>query len=452
MRILRGVRFSIAQSLVAMFMAAVACSTVVMFRRVWEERFPPAEVHDVHISPDDVRLGLALSDARGYSCLVCESRGGLCLGRAESPGERPTLLTLSRDLDTWAALLDDGTMEFGRIASQERRRVPASPELKRWLEQVHGSKLVEDRTPDPRSTRISVGADGSTCVLLYDEQVETFDVGAGRRMCSFTILVTPGHIRIRDFQPRDLVILGICISNDGDRLAVVTLYFGIEVWDTRGGKLLGCGGSNGCHGAAWSGDEALAFLEARSRGVNLLLGPGATCLSIMHVPRRDPNDASPTPRLFERLRDDPAEFQTGHLDPSPPLATGSDGQVIAALYENWDILVFDAATLQLRYRAKKAFIGESLAVSDDGRTVAVGLIASNKRGGEKPAPQHGITVVDMPTGTASPLWPRPRKSARYAAISAFVLLGLGVGVVLLIRLAPGRGARGKRESGSAIAG
>jgi hypothetical protein len=418
MRSFLRIRFSIAQLLVATLMVAVICSGTVLIERIRAHRFPP-EVQDIQISPDGSRLGLALRGPGEFCCLVCDSSSGRFLRSFESAEGRPVSLAIARDLDAFAAVFADGRLEVGRITSGATSRASPSAEFKHWF--------ANEQTGEWTPISVLISGDGAICALTYDKHVEIIDAPSARRVNSFVTSITARH--------------SVGLSNDG-RCFVVTDagHHNSEVWDTLEGRRLALD-TQSALGAAWVGNETLAFVPwAR---------PMAVC--VRRIQKNEKRAEGSEPYEFVSVRDEVALARTRSVSASPPLVASSDGKVLAATYEHCIVVVLDAATLETRYPAVETkpglYVGDSLAASDDGKSVAAGLV-------EEPywadRPQRKLWVVDMPTGTARELWPNRNERARVVGVLAYVLAGLGVGTWLLWRTAPRDALRNSRKSGPAV--
>ena len=288
-------------------------------------------------------------------------------------------------------------MEFGGIASHERRRVTASNEFTHWLDQVSADTTYTPHPKaDPYVTGISVSADGSTCALLYTNQIEIFDIAEGRRICSFARAALPLPIH-------DLAIRVIELSPDGSRLAVIKARPGIEIWDTKEGKLMAQASLRWSYGAAWLGDEAIALLDPYV---------GYEVVSIMSVPLPHADNRPLKPPLFTSLSDRDSEIRTARLYTPRSFTASPGGQVIAASSVKAELVIFAASSLQVRYSLEHApsYDGTSLAVADDGRTVAMGQTNLWYNGYFRELPQYAVNIIDMPSGAVRPFWPHRDKT------------------------------------------
>ena len=164
-----SLRFSIAQLLVLVTLAAVVCSCAVALRQIWAYPFP-FNVHDVQVSRDGTTVGLALAGP-GRSCVVlCDSQSGQCL-RFVAIGGEPVEIQLSSDLTTWAAVHRDGRIEFGRVASGERWDARPSADVQCRL------------TNHPDRAHIVISGNGTVSAVSYDgTAIAVLNVATGQQL------------------------------------------------------------------------------------------------------------------------------------------------------------------------------------------------------------------------------------------------------------------------------
>jgi WD40 repeat protein len=424
MRRFARVRFSLAQSLIVTLIVAVICSGAVTLQQLLADRFPP-EVQDIQISPDGSRLGVALSGAGKFCCLVCDSTDGRCLRSFESDEGSPVSVAMARDLDAFAAIFDDGRLRIGRITSGATASVPASAELKHWFD--------KERTTNSHPISVGISGDGTICAVGYDKHVEVFDTATARRVSSFA---TSKNARF-PFCP-------IRLSNDGRRLVVINPgYCTLEIWDTLEARRLAAD-SSGPDDVAWVGNGALASV--------FFINACAASASVRSMQKHESQANDSEPYQFVELNDETARARSWRCRFWPTLATSSDGKVLAVTLNFDGVIVLDAATLEMRYPVLEfpLLAGKSLAISDEGKKVAVGLSESGRFKGLH-EPQIGLCVLDMPSGAVRKLWPHCDVRVRVAVVLAYLFVVLAAGIWLLRRAAERKSLRKATEPEPAAA-
>jgi hypothetical protein len=388
-------------------LAAVLCSCAMTLRRVRSYPFP-RRVEEVQISSDGATVALALT-GNGRCCVVCcDSRSGECRSCVEVPGE-PSEIRLSGDCSTWAAVLKDGRIEFGRAASNGR-----------WPADLSG----QSDGPPVADVYWGVNLSASGAVAAASRgrgdsttDIVVFDVATGRPLQTF---------RLGRIGPEGCVMR---LSAGGTRLAASWCGEGASrrwesaIWDTRTGRRIAAPDNAAAH-LAWLGDDALASIDACDRPIKFYCGPYPPIYRA--AVRRLPTGET---RTFA-CRDNELTWST-------QLAADPGGDTLAiTMLHGCRVVLLDGATMKPLSSLLKTGGEEihGLALSRGGREAA--LVCGAPRGYTGPVRPFPVFIVDTKTGAARELRPDCHTAAKSVIVLVVGGLATGACVWLLWRTAP----------------
>jgi RNA polymerase sigma factor (sigma-70 family) len=275
----------------------------------------------------------------------------------------------------------------------------------------------------PDGKLVAGTTDGGLLVRVYDvrsgKEVRSFS-GVGFRCVAFSpdgkALATgdgagtvrlwemPGGKALRPTEPHDGNVSHVALSPDGKTIAVGTVMGTVYLWDVTTGKSLyrmGTWEEGGIHRVAWSPDgKRLAsnsrygcarFWDAATGGQAVPAYAHYTGLCPPQAPRLSGLTFSPDGKFLAGIYPGAREVYvwngenghfvcrcSGHTSPVQGIAFGRDGRTLFSCGEDGGVRVWDApADKQLRLIGDPSWFGKALAVSPDGRLLAVGC-ADNK--------------------------------------------------------------------------
>ena len=270
---------------------------------------------------------------------------------------------------------------------------------------------------------IEISGNGAICAAFSDTNVAVFDVATGRQLRMLNASAE---------------IVQLAITDDGKRFAAACRSEdGTVVWDTATGRrapVLDRSADSGSASRpvliagrlAWAGTDIIVSVggyrseeEIARPSIGFSGAPYRVVLRTL---------SSRTTRVAPLL----------HI-PLGPIVVGWGGAVIGVTLMGEGVVVLDAATLDRRYPIVYISSIRSMAISDDGATVAAAC-EDNTRFQHPPRPDP-IFVVDMKTGVARPLRPDCHTVAKSVAVAVLGSLALGLCLWLLWRTAPRREAK-----------